>query len=326
MGVLPLVVLATLATVIASQALISGAFSLTMQSVQFGYSPRLRIQHTSPTEVGQIYVPAVNWALMVACIGLVLGFRSSTNLAAAYGVAVTTTMVITTLLFYVVLRQRFGWSWASAVGLCVPFLAIDLAFFGANLFKIPAGGWFPLVAGGLVFSIMTTWRTGRAIVAERIRGGEVPMHTFLDSLFASDEPPARVEGTAVFLFSVPDVVPPPYWPTSVTTTCCTRPSSSSPSPPTRRRECFPSAGPTCGITAMVSIASCCTTASWNSRTCPRGLQKVPPVDSASFARRRRTSSVLSRSWSPSARGWRYGENDFSPSSTATPRPPPPTSA
>ncbi len=169
---------------------------------------RIPNTRTPLNAIGPDLRPALNWALMVACIGLVLGFRSSTNLAAAYGVAVTTTMVITTLLFYVVLRQRFGWRWASAVGLCVPFLAIDLAFFGPNLLKIPAGGWFPLVAGGLVFIIMTTWRTGRAIVAERISGGEVPMHTFLDSLFSSDESPARVPGTAVFLFSVPDVVSP----------------------------------------------------------------------------------------------------------------------
>lgn len=207
-GVLPLVVLATVATVIASQALISGAFSLAMQSVQLGYSPRLRIMHTSPTEYGQIYVPAVNWGLMVACIGLVVGFRSSTNLAAAYGVAVTTTMVITTLLFYVVLRERFGWARPSALALCIPFLAIDLAFFGGNVFKIPAGGWFPLVAGTLVFTAMTTWRTGRAIVADRIRHGEVPLDKFLDSLFSNEEPPARVEGTAVYLFSIPNVVPP----------------------------------------------------------------------------------------------------------------------
>ena len=207
-GVFPLVVLSTMATVIASQALISGAFSLTMQAVQLGYTPRMRINHTSTTEVGQIYVPALNWSLMVACVGLVLGFRSSTNLAAAYGVAVTTTMVITTLLLYVVLREHFGWRRRTALALTVPVLVVDMGFFGANLFKIPAGGWFPIVAGALVFTVMTTWRTGRSIVADRIRHGKVPLAVFLQSLFSSEEPPVRAPGTAVYLFSMPGLTPP----------------------------------------------------------------------------------------------------------------------
>jgi KUP system potassium uptake protein len=207
-GVLPLVVLSTMATVIASQALISGAFSVTMQAVQLGYTPRVRIEHTSKTEIGQIYVPALNWSLMVACVGLVLGFRSSSNLAAAYGVAVTTTMVITTLLFFVVLREHFGWQRRTAIALTVPLLVIDLGFFGANLFKIPAGGWFPIIAGALVFTVMTTWRTGRSIVADRIRHGEVPLEVFLASLFSSEEPPVRAPGTAAYLFSMPGLTPP----------------------------------------------------------------------------------------------------------------------
>jgi KUP system potassium uptake protein len=206
-GVLQLVVLATTATVIASQALISGAFSLTMQAVQLGYSPRFRITHTSSTEKGQIYVPAVNWILMLSCIGLVVGFRSSTSLAAAYGVAVTLTMVITTVLFYLVARERFGWGLPAVAALCGAFLVVDLAFFGANVFKIPNGGWFPLVIGAIVFTLLTTWQTGRSILGERIGRAQLPLDTFLHSLFEAGGP-TRVPGTAVFLFSVPGMAPP----------------------------------------------------------------------------------------------------------------------
>ena len=205
-GTIPLVVLATTATVIASQALISGAFSLTMQATQLGYSPRLRIRHTSETEYGQIYVPAINWALMAACIGLVLGFRTSTNLAAAYGVAVTATMVITTVLFYVVARERFRWAKPATLALCAAFLAIDMGFFGANLFKIPDGGWFPLVVGALVFTVLTTWRTGRGILADRIGRDRLPLTTFVRSVAATR--PHRVPGEAVYLFGTPGLTPP----------------------------------------------------------------------------------------------------------------------
>jgi len=203
--VLPLVVLATMATIIASQALISGAFSLTMQAVQLGYAPRFRIVHTSDRAIGQIYIPAVNWVLMVACLGLVLGFRSSTALAAAYGVAVTMTMVITTALFAVVARERFRWPLPLVVALASSLLVIDLAFFGANIFKIPAGGWFPLVVGAVIMTLLTTWRTGRRIVSERIRRAQIPLEDFLGGL---DEEPIRVPGAAVFLFSVPHATPP----------------------------------------------------------------------------------------------------------------------
>jgi KUP system potassium uptake protein len=209
-GVLPLVVLATAATIIASQALISGAFSLTMQAVQLGYSPRVEIRHTSPMAFGQIYIPAVNRVLCVACIALVVGFQTSTGLAAAYGIAVTTTMLITTVLFYVVLRHRFRWSVASAAPLLAGFVAAETSFFAANLLKIPVGGWFPLVVGAVVFTLLTTWRTGRRLVAERIRGGGVPIAVFLDSLFAGGKAPGvvRVPGTAVFMYSNPKVTPP----------------------------------------------------------------------------------------------------------------------
>jgi len=203
---LPLVFLATMATVIASQALISGAYSLTMQAVQLGYLPRMRIDHTSPREIGQVYISSVNWALMIACVSLVVAFQSSTNLAAAYGVAVTTTMVITTLLLFIVMRERWNWSFPLAVTLTAGFLVIDLAFFSANIVKIPEGGWFPLVVGLGVFSLMTTWKVGRRRIAERIRRGELPVERFIGSI--ASHPQIRVPGTAVYLFPEPGATPP----------------------------------------------------------------------------------------------------------------------
>lgn len=204
----PLAILATMATIIASQALISGSFSLTLQAVQLNYLPRVRIKYTSRDEQGQIFIPAVNRVLMVACIGLVLGFRSSTNLAAAYGVAVTATMVVTTILFYVVARQRFGWSRVKAGIPCVVFLLIDASYLGANLFKIPDGGWFPLVVGGVIFTVMTTWKHGRELLTSRIRAGEVPLDAFLEQLGDEAKDPRRVTGTAVYLYSAKGKVPP----------------------------------------------------------------------------------------------------------------------
>jgi len=205
-AVLPLVLLATAATVIASQALISGAYSLTMQAVQLGYLPRVQIDHTSPRQIGQVYVPWVNWALMAACVILVITFGSSSNLAGAYGVAVTTTMVLTTLLLRVVMRER--WQWHPVLVWLVTglFLSIDLAFFGANILKIPAGGWLPLVVGAVVFTVMTTWKRGREIVATRLRRGELPIERFIGSILASGQ--QRVRGTAVYLFPEPGVTPP----------------------------------------------------------------------------------------------------------------------
>jgi KUP system potassium uptake protein len=205
-ALVPMVVLATAATVIASQALISGAFSLTMQAVQLGYAPRLRIVHTSSDAQGQIYVPAINWVLMVACIGLVLGFRSSSSLAAAYGIAVTATMVITTVLFAVVARTLWGWSRVTVFAVTGVLLTVDLAFLAGNVPKIPAGGWFPIIAGGVVFVLLTTWKTGRDLVRERIQLGRVRLETYLEGL--RSDPPTRVPGTAVYLFSMPGMTPP----------------------------------------------------------------------------------------------------------------------
>ena len=201
----PMVVLATVATVIASQAVISGAFSLTRQAVQLGYMPRIEIVHTSTREIGQIYIPSVNWLLMFSTFGLVLGFQKSTNLAAAYGVAVTTTMVITTLLAYVVARRLWNWSFAAVAPVAAFFLLIEGSFFGANIIKVPDGGWFPLLIGLLVYTLMATWKKGRAILAERLREGALPFEQFVETV-RPDSPP-RVPGTAVFMARDPNATP-----------------------------------------------------------------------------------------------------------------------
>ncbi len=208
----PLVVIATTAAIIASQAVISGAFSLTRQAVQLGYVPRMKIEQTSSKEVGQVYMPGVNWVLMFACIGLVLGFGSSSNLAAAYGVGVTTDMVFTTLLFAVVLRVRWKWSIPAMVGLIGAFLIMDLAFWGASIVKVPEGGWFPLVVAGLIFALMTTWKRGRSILYENLQSSELPLEKFLKDVGTHADTPEskikRVEGTAVYMYSNPEGTPP----------------------------------------------------------------------------------------------------------------------
>jgi KUP system potassium uptake protein len=201
----PLVALATAAAIIASQALISGAFSLTRQAIQLGYCPRLDIEHTSSLEMGQIYVPQVNWALMVSTIAIVIGFGSSTALAAAYGIAVTLTMVITAVLLHVVAVERWRWPLPAALLVTGIFLSIDLAFFGANALKIAHGGWLPLVIGGGIFTLMTTWKTGRRIVAERLTARATPLETFIAGV--TIRPPARVPGTAVFMTAQPKGTP-----------------------------------------------------------------------------------------------------------------------
>ena len=202
----PLVLLATFATVIASQALITGAFSLTHQAIQLGFSPRVEVRHTSEEQAGQIYLPAINWLLMVACLALVIGFRESANLAAAYGVAVSTTMVMTMVLFSVVARGHFGWTSWVVYPICAVFLIVDLAFFGATLFKITAGGWFPLAVGVVIFTVMTTWRTGRRLVRKRLQGRMPPLQQFVDSL--ADGATTRTPGASAYLYSAPGVAPP----------------------------------------------------------------------------------------------------------------------
>ncbi len=205
-ALVPLAILATCATVIASQALISGAFSLTAQAVQLDYLPRVKIIHTSTEHIGQIYVPMVNWGLMIGCVGLVVGFRTSSNLASAYGIAVTMTMLITTLLFFRVARTRWGWSLVKALAVCVPLLVVDTAFLSANLSKVVAGGWFPLVVAVALVTLMTTWRRGRQIVASLIHRGERPVDVVVHEALAARV--ARVPGTAVYMFKDAGAAPP----------------------------------------------------------------------------------------------------------------------
>ncbi len=204
-GLYPMVVIGTSAAVVASQALISGAFSLTRQAVQLGYSPRVTIRHTSQREIGQIYLPGVNRVLAVACVLLVLTFRSSGGLASAYGIAVTGTMTITTLLFCSVARDRWGWPRWRVLAVGGLFLSVDLAFLSANLVKVASGGWFPLMIALLVYLLMTTWKRGRQIVAATLHEASLPMDLFLSDI--ARRRPLRVPGTAVFMTSDPSGVP-----------------------------------------------------------------------------------------------------------------------
>ncbi|MGN6155866.1 MAG: potassium transporter Kup [Sphingomicrobium sp.] len=201
---LPLVLLATAATVIASQAVISGAFSVTQQAIQLGFVPRLRITHTSEAAAGQIYIPVVNWALMVMVILLVLTFQNSSNLAAAYGIAVTGAMLIDAILISVVLLVMWKWNRILVFGMLFLFFGIDLLYFSANLLKIPAGGWFPLLVGIIAFTLLTTWAKGRQLMIARMNEATLPMQIFIKSAAPSA---ARVPGTAVFMTSSSDGVP-----------------------------------------------------------------------------------------------------------------------
>lgn len=198
--------LSTAATVIASQALISGAFSLTIQAIQLGYLPRMAVKHTSSRERGQIYMPHINWSLMVACIVLVLGFGSSTNMAAAYGIAVTLTMLCTTVLFYFAARRIWNWSPMQAGFTCGLFLLVEGTFFAANLLKVLNGGWFPLVTGFLIFMLMATWKKGRQLVWDKLRPASMPLELFLDDVEKSTRL-SRVPGTALFMTANPEGTP-----------------------------------------------------------------------------------------------------------------------
>jgi KUP system potassium uptake protein len=202
----PLMILATMATVIASQAVISGVFSLTRQAVQLGYAPRMEIIHTSERQIGQIYVPLANWALMLGTIALVVKFRTASNLAAAYGIAVTTTMIITTLLAFVVARRIWGWKLWTAAGITAMFLVIDVAFFGANIVKVAQGGWFPLVIAAGVFVIFASWRRGRSALAARQAEVSLPPQLVIDDVARRGIP--RTPGTAVFLTGQATGTPP----------------------------------------------------------------------------------------------------------------------
>jgi KUP system potassium uptake protein len=201
-----MVCIATAAAVVASQALISGAFSLTQQAVQLGYSPRVTIQHTSAKESGQIYIPQVNALLCIGCIALVLGMGSSTALASAYGIAVTGTMIITTILFHTVTVERWHWPRLASAALATLFLVVDFGFFGANLVKIESGGWIPLVVAAVIYLLMTTWSVGRKRLWAIVRENTLPFDLFLPDI-ARRKPP-RVPGTAVFLTSEASGAPP----------------------------------------------------------------------------------------------------------------------
>ncbi len=205
-GLYPLIILATAATCIASQAVITGAYSLTRQAIQLGVLPRLTVKQTSADVRGQIYVPAVNWLLMVAAIGLVLAFRTSGNLAAAYGVAVNSTMAITTVLAFNVARERGGWSLPAVLTFLLGFLAIDLGFLGSNLLKIPDGGWLPLLIGVMLFTVMTTWRRGASLLAELIANTTPKLETFIGRVTGEQIP--RIPGTAVFFTGRREQTPP----------------------------------------------------------------------------------------------------------------------
>jgi KUP system potassium uptake protein len=201
----PMVILSTAATVIASQALISGAFSLTIQAVQLGYLPRIAVKHTSSRERGQIYLPHVNWLLLVACVGLVLGFRTSSNLASAYGIAVTLTMITTSALFYFAARRLWQWSALRAGLVSGVFLGVEGVFLAANMLKVVNGGWFPLAMGSVIFILMITWKRGRELVWDKIRPASMPLELFLVDVSFQKLP--RVSGTAVFMSRNPEGTP-----------------------------------------------------------------------------------------------------------------------
>ncbi len=204
-ALIPLVILATLAAVIASQALITGAFSVTKQVIQLGYLPRLNVVHTSARDAGQIYIPFVNWGLFVAIVLAVVMFRSSSNLAAAYGIAVCTDMLITTLLTFFVIRYKWRYPLVLCFAATGVFFVVDFAFWASNMFKLFDGGWFPLVIGGAVFTLMMTWKDGRRLLNDKLRADALDLPSFLEAVFVS--PPVRVEGTAVFLTAETGTVP-----------------------------------------------------------------------------------------------------------------------
>ena len=204
-ALIPLVILATAAAVIASQAVISGAFSLTRAAIQMHYCPRLTIDHTSDRTIGQIYVPFINWSLFIAVILLVAGFRHSDNLGGAYGIAVTLAMLIDSILIVIVMRRIWQWSTAVAIAIATPLALIDLAFLTSNALKIPSGGWFPIAIGLSVFTLLTTWKKGRSILMHRLSDGSLPLDVFIESIQL--DPPTRVPGTAIFLTSAVNSVP-----------------------------------------------------------------------------------------------------------------------
>jgi KUP system potassium uptake protein len=202
---IPLIILATLAAIIASQAVITGAFSVSRQALQLGFLPRMHVEHTSENQEGQIYLPRINWLLMISVMALVVTFKSSGNLAGAYGIAVTGDMVISTLLASFVFYEVWKWNSIKTVIFMAIFLMIDFAFFSANILKIPDGGWFPILIGCILFVLMTTWKKGRALLYKILKGEAIEINSFISSIGAN--PPPRVEGTAIFMTPNPEGVP-----------------------------------------------------------------------------------------------------------------------
>ena len=267
-ALLPMVGLATAATVIASQAVITGAFSLTHQAVQLGLLPRLHIQRTSETQAGQIYIPRINGILLVGVLLLVAQFRSSSALASAYGIAVSGTMVVTALLALVVIWKSWKWPLWAAAALIVPFLLIDTTFLAANMLKVFHGGWVPLLIGGFVILIMLTWRRGAKILAAKTRRLETPIEVLIKSL--EKRPPPRVPGTAVFLTATPDSAPTALLAQPQALQGAARPTtSSSPSSPRTCRGSRPRTACRSSRSATASCARCSASASWKRRTCRR---------------------------------------------------------
>jgi KUP system potassium uptake protein len=205
-ALVPLLIISTCAAVIASQAVISGLFSMASQCVQLGYSPRLKVIHTSTESQGQIYVPAVNWMALVGTIWLVIEFKTSSSLASAYGITISLAMVVTTILTAIVARHTWGWGWARLGIIFSMFAVVDAVFLGANLLKIADGGWIPLMIAAGFFTLMTTWKKGRAVLSERLRAQSHPFPTLLEEL--KENPPARVPGSAVFMVGDANVTPP----------------------------------------------------------------------------------------------------------------------
>ena len=315
-ALLPMVGLAAAATVIASQAVITGAYSLTNQAVQLGLLPRLHIQRTSETQAGQIYIPRINGILLVGVLLLVAQFRSSSALASAYGIAVSGTMVVTALLALVVIWKSWKWPLWAAAALIVPFLLIDTTFLTANMLKVFHGGWVPLLIGGFVILIMLTWRRGAEILAAKTRRLETPIEVLIKSLEKS--PPPRVPGTAVFLTATPDSAPTAllhslkHYKVLHTTT------SSSPSSPRTCRGSPPRTAWRSSRSATASCAWCCASASWKRRTCRRRSPLRGNTAGPSTSCPRRSSCRDARCGPTRARTCRCGRTGCSSSSRRTP--------
>ena len=265
----PTVILAAIATVIASQAVITGAYSLTSQAIQFGLLPRFEIRHTSAQQAGQIYMPRVNGLLLVGVLLLVALFRSSSALASAYGIAVTGTMVVTGMMAFIVIWRIWQWSVLAAAALILPFLVIDLTFLSANMLKVIEGGWVPLALGGVIMLVMYTWRRGSRLLFDKTRRLETPLDDLVRML--ERKPPQRVPGTAVFLTSDPKVRRPRCCTVSSTIACCTTRTSSSRSRPRTRRALSSQSACISSRSARPSCACCCASATWKRPNIPKAL-------------------------------------------------------